>query len=65
MERNHLCNFARGHYGEHSIEIILNLGQWFRRRCHLKKKFTHDGQTLDEDSPGAFGSGELKTKDNH
>ena len=22
-ERNHLCNFSRGHYGVHSCEIIL------------------------------------------
>ena len=37
---NHLCNFGRGHYGEHLCEIILNFDQLFRR-CHLKKKFTH------------------------
>ena len=30
-ERKHLCNFRRG-YPEES-EIILNLGQWFRRCC--------------------------------
>ena len=36
VEWNHLCNFGRGHYGEHSCEIILNLDQWFRRCC-LKK----------------------------
>ena len=35
-ECNHLCNFSRGHYEEQFCEIILNLGQWFRRRCHLK-----------------------------
>ena len=29
VEQNHLCNFGRGQYGEHS---------WFRR-CHLKKRF--------------------------
>ena len=39
-EWDHLCNFGRGHYGEHSCEIILNLDKWFRRRCHLKKTFT-------------------------
>ena len=39
-EQNPLCNFGRGHYGEHSCEIILNLDQCFRRCC-LKKKFTH------------------------
>ena len=26
-ERNHLCKFGSGHYGEHSCEIILNLDQ--------------------------------------
>ena len=26
----------RGYYEEHSCDIILNLGQWFRRRCCLK-----------------------------
>ena len=35
-ELNHLCNFVRGHYEEQFCEIILNLGQWFRRRCRLK-----------------------------
>ena len=29
--------------GEYSCEIILDLDQWFRRRCLLKKKFT-DGR---------------------
>ena len=31
-----LCNFGRGCYEEPFCEIILNLGQWFRRRCCLK-----------------------------
>ena len=31
----HLCNFGRGSYEEQFYEIILNLGQWFRR-CLLK-----------------------------
>ena len=35
-ERNHLCNFCSGYYEEQFCEIILNLGQWFRRRCCLK-----------------------------
>ena len=43
MEQNHLCNFERGHHGEHSSEVNLNLDQWFRGRCHLKKKFTDEG----------------------
>ena len=40
-EWNNLCNFDRGNYGKHSCESFLNLemsDQWFRRRCHLKKK---------------------------
>ena len=45
-ERNQLGKIGRRHSGEHSIEIapILNLDQWLRRRCHLKKKFTDDAQ---------------------
>ena len=35
-ERNHLCKFGRGHYEEQFCKIILNLDQWFRRRCRLK-----------------------------
>ena len=34
-ERNHLCDFGRGYPEEKFREIILNLGQWFRR-CLLK-----------------------------
>ena len=30
-ERNHLCNFGRGHYEERSCEFILNLCQRFRK----------------------------------
>ena len=30
-----LCNFIRGYYEEQFCEIILYLGQWFRR-CPLK-----------------------------
>ena len=35
-EQNHLCNFLRGHNEEQFCEFILNLGQWFRKRCCLK-----------------------------
>ena len=35
-ECNHLCNIDRGYKEEQFCEIILNLGQWFRRRCLLK-----------------------------
>ena len=42
-----------------NIHVILNLDQWFRRRCCLKKKFTDD-----EQRPITIayheGSGELK-----
>ena len=39
-ERNRLCKYGRGYYEEQFCEIILNLGQWFRRRCHLKYFFS-------------------------
>ena len=32
----HLCNFGRGYYEKQLSEIILNLDQWFSRRCRLK-----------------------------
>ena len=35
VEQNHLCNFERGHHGEHSCDVIWNLNQRFRR-CPLK-----------------------------
>ena len=35
VERNHLYNFGIGYREEQFCEIILNLGQWFRR-CLLK-----------------------------
>ena len=31
-ERNHFC---RGYYKEQFCEIIVNLGQWFRKRYRL------------------------------
>ena len=36
MEQIHLCNFGRRHHEEQFCEIILNLDQWFRRKCRLK-----------------------------
>ena len=36
VEQNHLCNFGRRHHEEQFCGIILNLDQWFRRRCLLK-----------------------------
>ena len=30
-----MCNFGRGYYEEQFCEIILNLSQWFRRRCRF------------------------------
>ena len=35
-ERNHLCNCFRRHHEEQFRNIILDLDQWFMRRC-LKK----------------------------
>ena len=34
-EHNHLSNFGRGHYEEQFCEIILDLDQWPRSKCHL------------------------------
>ena len=36
VDWNYLCNFGRRHHEEQSCEIILNLDQWFRRKCRLK-----------------------------
>ena len=33
---NHLYKFGRVHYEEHFCQMILNLDQWFKRRCSLK-----------------------------
>ena len=35
-DQNHLCNFGRRYHQEQFCEIILNLDQWFRRKCCLK-----------------------------
>ena len=40
VEPNHLCNSGRGYCEEHFCEIILNLGQRFRRRCCLENFFS-------------------------
>ena len=34
-KQNRLFNFGRGRHEEHFCINILNLDQWFRRRCHL------------------------------
>ena len=36
VEWNHLCNIERRYHEEQSCKIILNLDQWFRRKCCLK-----------------------------
>ena len=36
METDVSTPFVRVHHEERFCEIILNLGQWFRRRCRLK-----------------------------
>ena len=33
---NHLCNYGSGPYAEHFCEKVLNLEQWFKRKCCLK-----------------------------
>ena len=33
---NHLCNFGRVYYEEHSCKLNINLDQRFRRKCCLK-----------------------------
>ena len=33
VDWNLLCNFGRMHHEKQSCEIILNLDQWFRRKC--------------------------------
>ena len=59
----HLCNFGRRHYGEQTCEVILNLDQWFRRRCPYKEKvYTRRTKTDHNSSHWAFGSAELKIK---
>ena len=35
-EQNHLCNYGRRYQEKQFCEIILNLDQWFRRKCHFK-----------------------------
>ena len=35
-EWNHLCSFVIRYQEEQFCEMILNLDQWLRRRCHLK-----------------------------
>ena len=39
VEQDYLSDFCRGYYEEQFCEIILNLGQWFRR-CGLKDFLT-------------------------
>ena len=34
-DQNHLWNFVRRHHEDQFCEIILNLNQWFRRKCRL------------------------------
>ena len=36
VEQNHLCKFGTRYQEVQFCEIILNLDQWFRRRCHFK-----------------------------
>ena len=33
---NHLCNYGGGPYAKQFCETVLNLEQWFMRKCCLK-----------------------------
>ena len=48
------------------VKLFLNLDQRFRRRCHLKKKFTDNGQliTIAHHEGGGGGGGGGGTEDN-
>ena len=48
MDSKSLNNIESVPLKAHSCETWLNLAQWFRRRCCLKKLWT-DGQTDDDD----------------
>ena len=39
VEWNHLCNVGSRHHEEQFCEIILNMDQWFSKRCHFKDIF--------------------------
>ena len=36
VDQNYWCNLSRRYHEEQFCEIILNLNQWFRRKCRLK-----------------------------
>ena len=36
MDWNPLCSIGRRHHEEQYCKIILNLDQWFKRKCRLK-----------------------------
>ena len=36
VDLNHMCNIGIRHHKDQSCEIILNLDQWFGRKCRLK-----------------------------
>ena len=36
VDWDNLCIIGRWHHEEQSCEIILNLDQWFRKKCRLK-----------------------------
>ena len=46
VDWNHLCNIGRRHHEENSYEIILNLDQWFRRKCRLNVFLTWGSGSL-------------------
>ena len=66
-DQNHFSYFSFPQCLDATCEIWLHLAQWFQRRSRLKV-WTDDGRTTEASytisSPGAFGSGELKTTAN-
>ena len=36
VDKNHVCNIRIRHHEKQSSEIIMNLDQWFNRKCRLK-----------------------------
>ena len=49
-ELNHLCNFGRGHYGENSGKISVNLDQSLKEKVYARR-MTDARLTTDKDRP--------------
>ena len=38
VEQNHLCNFEKGHHGEHSCEVLMKFGPVVQEDMLFKEK---------------------------